>query len=430
MDSKLKRQVTVLVVVGALLILSVALLANATTIKNKLGKTSSSTPEPQVIVDEVQAIKNVDGFTMVGHGLDNWKADETFFDSSNDSLTMKIMEEMSTLSVKAVSVEKDLRIRILDYNGNLKTDIPFEVSLKSHNGKTELFMVDEDKDGIIYASDLKPGKYELLMSEVEEWIVPVAPIEVEVKDFAEYLMIEDVDILMKSEATVASSADNAMTLSAINDADKKISSKFGEDETLVYGIDISSENGEIDWNQVYQSGIRFVMLRAGYRGAFSGEIYTDDSFSEYAKEANRAGLDVGAYFYTQAINEREAVEEASAMILLASQSHITYPLCIRVDMAGGMGRADEIDSNTRTEVVNAFCQTIKNSGYDPCFYATKNWLSTNLNTSKLDKNRIWLAEYRKVPTYEGFYDMWEYSCNGKVPGIDGDVNLNISFMNR
>lgn len=429
MDSKLKRQVTCIVILGSLMILSIALLTNATAIKKKLNsKDTLVSAETQASIETVEKTKTPEGFTRLGNNLDGWKTDETFFDNESDTLAMQIMEEMSTLEVRAISVEKDIRIRILDYSGNLKSEIPFEVSVKSSNGKYDGTVLDEDKDGILYVSDLAPGKYEISLLPVEDWIVPETVQTVDVRASVEYLMIEDIDVLMKSEASLSTVADDAMVLSAVNDADKKITDKFCTDETMIYGIDISSENGEIDWNQVYQSGIRFVMLRAGFRGAFSGELITDDSFSKNAKEAYRAGLDVGAYFYSQAVNEKEAVEEASALLVLASQSRLSYPLCIRVDMAGGMGRADELDADTRTGIVNAFCQTIKNAGYDACFYATKNWLNTNLDTNRLDRNKIWLAEYRKIPTYEGYYDMWEYSCNGKVPGIDGNVNLNISFI--
>lgn len=156
----------------------------------------------------------------------------------------------------------------------------------------------------------------------------------------------------------------------------------------------------------------------------------DESFDQYATLANRAGLDVGAYFFSQAVNEKEAVEEASAVYACCREKNICYPICIRIDQAGGLGRADSLDRETRTKIAKAFLETAKGFGYEPCVYATSNWLKTNLDMKKLSGYRIWMAQFNANPVEDIYYDMWQYSSKGKVPGIDGEVSLSKSFLNN
>ena len=139
------------------------------------------------------------------------------------------------------------------------------------------------------------------------------------------------------------------------------------------GIDISKHNGNIDWNAVKNSGVQYVILRCGYRGSASGVLVEDQKFKRNIQGATAAGLKVGIYFFSQAVNEVEAVEEASMTLSLIKNYRITYPVYIDVESANG--RADGISKAARTSVINAFCQTIRNSGYTPGLYANKNWLT-------------------------------------------------------
>ena len=131
----------------------------------------------------------------------------------------------------------------------------------------------------------------------------------------------------------------------------------------VMGIDISKHNGNIDWNAVKNSGVQYVILRCGYRGSASGVLVEDQKFKRNIQGATAAGLKVGIYFFSQAVNEVEAVEEASMTLSLIKNYRITYPVYIDVESANG--RADGISKAARTSVINAFCQTIRNSGYTP-----------------------------------------------------------------
>ena len=194
----------------------------------------------------------------------------------------------------------------------------------------------------------------------------------------------------------------------------------------VMGIDISKHNGNIDWNAVKNSGVQYVILRCGYRGSASGVLVEDQKFKSNIQGATAAGLKVGIYFFSQAVNEVEAVEEASMTLSLIKNYRITYPVYIDVESANG--RADGISNAARTSVINAFCQTIRNSGYTPGLYANKNWLTEKINTGALGGCKIWLAQYVAAPTYGGRYEMWQYSSRGSIAGIKGNVDLNVSYM--
>ncbi|MBQ0041937.1 MAG: hypothetical protein KBS85_01270 [Lachnospiraceae bacterium] len=194
----------------------------------------------------------------------------------------------------------------------------------------------------------------------------------------------------------------------------------------VFGIDVSKWNGNIDWNAVKQSGVEFVIIRCGFRGSSVGGLVEDTMFKKNIQGATNAGLKVGVYFFSQAINEVEAVEEASACLALVSGYKLAYPIFIDTEACNG--RADKIDKGTRTAVCKAFCQTIQNGGYKSGIYASKSWFINQLKTSELNSFTIWVAQYATANTYGGRYDMWQYSSKGKVKGISGDVDLNYSYV--
>ena len=193
-----------------------------------------------------------------------------------------------------------------------------------------------------------------------------------------------------------------------------------------FGIDVSRHNGTIDWNAVKASGVDYVIIRCGYRGSATGVLIEDQSFRTNIKGATAAGLKVGVYVFSQAINEVEAVKEASLAVSLVKGYNLTYPIFIDTESSGG--RADKIDRATRTAVVNAFCQTVASAGYKPGIYASKTWFEDKLNMGAIGNYKIWLAQYSTAPTYGGRYDMWQYSCKGKISGISTKVDLNYSYL--
>lgn len=208
---------------------------------------------------------------------------------------------------------------------------------------------------------------------------------------------------------------------------------FGEDGAIAttvngstFGIDVSRHNGTIDWNAVKASGVDYVIIRCGYRGSSTGVLIEDQNFKTNIKGATAAGLKVGVYVFSQAVDEVEAVKEASLAVSLAKGYNLTYPIFIDTEASGG--RADKIDKATRTAVVNAFCQTVASAGYKPGIYASKTWFEDKLNMGGITSCRIWLAQYSAEPTYKGKYDMWQYSSKGKISGINTDVDLNYSYL--
>ena len=208
---------------------------------------------------------------------------------------------------------------------------------------------------------------------------------------------------------------------------------FGSDGKLAkssgaMGIDVSKHNGNIDWNAVKNSGVSYVIIRCGYRGYSTGVLVEDPKFRSNIKGAKAAGLKVGAYFFSQAVNEVEAVEEASMAIDLVKGYGLNYPLFLDVEASGG--RADGISRETRTAVCKTFCQTVQNSGISAGVYANKTWFTEKINTGSLTSYKLWLAQYASAPTYTATrYDLWQYSSKGKVSGISTHVDMNISYVN-
>ena len=207
---------------------------------------------------------------------------------------------------------------------------------------------------------------------------------------------------------------------------------FREDGSLIetketYGIDVSKWQGKIDWKAVAGAGIEFAIIRVGYRGSATGVLVEDPYFKDNISGATKAGLKVGVYFFTQAVTEAEAVEEASMAMELVKGYHLTYPIFIDTEGAGGDGRADSLNRSQRTKVVQAFCKTVQNGGYKPGVYASTSWYKNKLYAEQLSAYFIWVAQYNSECTYTGKYDMWQYTSSGKVSGISGNVDMNVCY---
>ena len=190
-------------------------------------------------------------------------------------------------------------------------------------------------------------------------------------------------------------------------------------------IDVSRFNGSIDWNAVKASGIDYAIIRVGYRGYESGTLVMDSKFETNMSGAISAGIKVGAYIVTQAVNTSEAVEEASFIVQACSKYSISLPLVIDVESAGGgAGRGDKISASTRTAVINAYSQAVRNAGYTPMLYASKSWLEGRINTGSVYSScKIWIARYNDTLGYSGRYNMWQFRSDGGVDGINGCVDI-------
>ena len=192
------------------------------------------------------------------------------------------------------------------------------------------------------------------------------------------------------------------------------------------GIDVSKYQGNIDWGAVAASGISFAIIRVGYRGSSTGVLVEDPYFKKNIAGAAKAGIKVGVYFFTQAVTEAEAVEEASMAMSLVSGHRLSYPIFIDTESATN-GRANGLSKSSRTAVVNAFCQTVKSGGYKAGVYASKSWYQNQLSAPSLSGYCIWVAQYSANCTYSGKYDMWQNTSKGSVSGIKGNVDMNISY---
>ncbi len=351
--------------------------------------------------------------------------DETFFDKEKSDYE-KLMEHYGKkLSLYATSVEKDLRVHVLNEMGELVTGEELYITLNGEEYK------DLDRDGIVYVGDLKPGEYEVALQEIKDYKVPSAPMEIHVKEKVEYIPIDDISLLIKTEDDIDAEKEDTKAGDAREDADDtEMTDVQASEGNRSFGIDVSKWNKEIDWEAVKASGVEFAIIRCGYRGSVTGALVEDPYFYQNLEGAKKAGIQVGLYFFTQAINAIEAVEEASMVLCLNDGQQLEYPVFIDTEGAGGNGRADHLDTQTRTEVCEAFCETIENAGYRAGIYASRNWFYNNLDMTKLDDNVIWLAEYREHPEYTGKYQMWQYTSDGSINGIEGRVDFNISFLNE
>lgn len=223
------------------------------------------------------------------------------------------------------------------------------------------------------------------------------------------------------------------TLADLNTTDKFYKEEKTEDkpssEVSVksgsVGVDVSKWNGSINWKQVAASGVSFAIIRCGYRGSATGALVQDPTFATNIKGAKAAGLKVGLYFFTQAVNEAEAVEEASMAVQMAKSYGINMPIYIDTEAAGG--RADGLSKSNRTACIKAFCKTVGSAGYAPGVYASKCWYYDNLNAGELSGYNIWVAQYAAACNYSGRYNMWQYTSKGSVPGISGSVDMDIYY---
>ena len=213
----------------------------------------------------------------------------------------------------------------------------------------------------------------------------------------------------------------------------------GETDEVTLGIDVSKYQGSIDWEQVAQSGVEFAMIRVGYRTKVTGIIYEDPGARYNLQEATKNGLLVGAYFFSSAVTEEEAREEAAWVADFISRYQITYPVAYNCeDFQSPDSRQYGLGSEERTTIACAFLDTISAAGYTPMFYASRNEMEGNAqwNMDTLgSRYRVWVSQYPEQPypetpasTYSGSHAMWQYTSQGKVAGIRGSVDVNLAYF--
>lgn len=218
--------------------------------------------------------------------------------------------------------------------------------------------------------------------------------------------------------------------SALRKTKKKIRYK-DSNYNIRKGIDVSYYNGNIDWKKVKKSGIDFAFIRLGYRGYSNASLNTDVKFKRNLKNAKKAGIDVGVYFFSQAINEKEAREEAAYILKVLGGKKLDMPIAYDSEEIVGLNaRANKISRKQNTKNAIAFCKRIEKTKYKAMIYTNLCREAYLFDMNKIDQYAIWYADYRKKPQTPYDFSIWQYTSHGKVAGIPGRVDLNIQFIPR
>jgi len=209
-------------------------------------------------------------------------------------------------------------------------------------------------------------------------------------------------------------------------------SKFKNKE-LVYGMDVSQHNGKINFKKAKRDGIEFVFIRVGYTGytKSSFSLNLDKKYKTYIKDATKAGLKVGVYWYSQSTKVSEAKKEAKALLKAIKGYSITMPVVFDYEFADTKkGRLDsaKLSKTNMTANALAFLNTVSNAGYDACIYASENFLEEHLYANLISSNfKVWLANYSSKTNYKGDYEFWQHTAKGRVSGMRGNVDINFWY---
>lgn len=196
----------------------------------------------------------------------------------------------------------------------------------------------------------------------------------------------------------------------------------------LFGIDVSHHQGKINWAAAAADGVDFALIRMGYRGYSEGGIFTDSSFAYNLDQAQKQGVAVGLYFFSQAITVEEAEEEARYLLAGLGDTVITGPIVFDwEEIAGTDARTDYVKRETLTDMAAAFCAVIEEAGHKAMVYFNQETGYFHYDLSRLEQYGFWLAEYKSHPSFYYDFDIWQYSSTGRVAGIQGSVDLNLCF---
>ena len=198
--------------------------------------------------------------------------------------------------------------------------------------------------------------------------------------------------------------------------------------TSQIGIDVSAHQQDIDWQRVAASGVQFAILRAGYRGYTEGSSQEDAFFEQNLAGAIDAGLDVGVYFFSQALDEKEAIDEANFVLESIKDYPLSYPVIFDWEDIQADARTDGMDSVQLTKNALAFCSAIEKAGYRAGVYFNQRFGYEEFDLESLQDYVFWLAEYNETPSFSYHFQLWQYCNDGRVDGIQTDVDLNLAFL--
>ncbi len=262
----------------------------------------------------------------------------------------------------------------------------------------------EKKEEVVQEDPSTDGKHTLVKTSdgQEEWVL-ISP----------YLTKNTYDFKNLSESA---------NLRKYTDNGKKISR---------VGVDISKHNGQVNFNSIKAAGVDYVMLRLGARGYSTGQLSLDDNFVENMEAAIEAGLDIGVYFYSQAISQDEVMQEANFVIqnLEPYRAHIAYPVAFDMEkVANDTARIDGLSRDDKTAIAATFLSGMQAAGYIPMVYGNKEWLIKNIDLAKLQDYDVWLSQEQDIPDYPYQFAMWQYTTTGVLNGVTGDASLNLCFV--
>ena len=195
------------------------------------------------------------------------------------------------------------------------------------------------------------------------------------------------------------------------------------------GVDVSDHQGAVDWSAVAADGVEFAMVRVGNRGYTEGALYADARYAENIDGASNAGLDVGAYFFSQAVSVDEAREEADFVLELLAGRYLALPVAFDHEpVVDAGGRANNVDRETLTACAQAFCERLEEGGYGTMIYGNSGDMA-RYDRSNLGGRPVWFAEYDAAQPHAQFdFAMWQYASNGTVAGIATNVDMNLLMM--
>ena len=256
-------------------------------------------------------------------------------------------------------------------------------------------------------------------------------------EFAQRLFIDTIVYKDKFGSFVFAPIDNSLPRSEYNwDYLKELGTVHREVEYVksgktlsIKGIDVSRYQKTIEWDKVAGDGVRFAFVRLGYRGYDKGKLVMDELFEENARGAAKNGVALGVYFVTQAVSVEEAIEEAEYVLDAIKPYNVSWPIVLDIeDAASQTARTVALSKAERTDHAIAFCETIQEAGYTPMLYSNIRWYMDELDLTRLTEYDKWFAQYFKRPFFPYAFQVWQYTDSGRVDGITGPVDLNISFV--
>lgn len=254
---------------------------------------------------------------------------------------------------------------------------------------------------------------------------------------------EEENVLNDGKHTLVTFADGSQQWVELNDAlalNKYVKSRFvyknpimsyyiNGKEASWFGVDISCKQGVVDFKKLKKAGCDYVMIKVGGRGYSSGEIVLDEKLKNYMTGAKNAGLDIGVYFFSQAITEKEIEEEVQTLLEAIKDYPVNYPVVFDMEeVEGDMARVDSLDMDSRTILAKKFMDNVKKAGYTPMLYGDKEWLITKINLEAISDYGIWLSQEADTPDYPYEFTMWQYDKEGTISGISEKTGMNISFV--